>query len=133
VFLDRYERYCELFKKSEEKDRKIIPLVDCIPKRWRRVISARNPEALGSDEALFKHLEKNRSLTDASQVRMAFSKLHMKMSVHNPRARLAMYDADFFEVKERCGEVPLKDKALCKLYVAGICPESVKKALEDTL
>jgi len=132
-FLEKYERYVELFTKSEEKDRKIVGRLDCLTRKWKRVLEMKHPEVLKDEESFKSYLTDECSLTDAAAVKSAFDKISMNMRIPDVRSRLATYDADFLEVKERCDGIKLKDSALSKAYVAGIRPDSVKMALENEL
>jgi len=132
-FLDAYDRYKVLFVKSEEKDKKLVAMCDCLTERWRRVIKFKHPEVLESDEAFKEYLEEEKQLLQVTDIAEAFSHLQMDMKIQGIKARLAEYDMHFLDVKERCKNAQVKDRAFVKAYVSGIRPMPVRQALEGIL
>ena len=129
-FVNGYDRYVELFKISKEDEKKLVPMVDCVVAKWKKVLKFRYEDHLVDDKKFRDWLVSRCELSDASEVKAAFAKLCINMNIRDVGARYDQYLADFIELKERCG-ADVKEKALVKAFIAGLRPAAVRKSMED--
>ena len=148
-FVKQYERYVKYSNtakavgddvKEEEEDGshqarpKVLGIKDCIDvDLLKALIFEYGEKQFVDDDAVRAFLKERCSVKRVDVAVKMLQELQMDMRIHDVSARVAEYNMQLLQARERIEGLGFKEKDLVVAYVEGIRPEQVKQALTLTL